>query len=204
MPAARAPRDDLLAAAKHISKLMALTDKIDELIPCVWLSSEEAIKLRAIPEFLFRCVLDDHPLVRLLRDSLASLLTIFDEPEVAAVIWENARIAQAREVLERTAPTTDQQKLETAVRHLNVLLDIFRTLDEGDECKQLVLSHDEDIVLATAFVRAHAKPEPPDEQPYTVIGFTSVDELIDYLRNQQGQPDPSSDYGEADEDWIVP
>ena len=112
-------------------------------------------------------------------------MTIFDEPEVAAVIWENARIAQAREVLERTAPTSDQQKLETAVGHINVLLDIIRGLNEGDECKQLVLSHDEDIVEATDFVRAHAKPDPPDDQPYTVIGFTSVDELIDYLRNQQ-------------------
>ena len=53
---------------------MAITDKIDELIPCGWLSKEEAAQLRAIPEFLFRCVLDEHPLVRTLRDSVASLL----------------------------------------------------------------------------------------------------------------------------------
>ena len=56
-------------------------------------------------------MLDESPLVRTLRDSIASLLTIFDEPEVAAVIWENVRVVRAREVLEQTAPTSDQQKL---------------------------------------------------------------------------------------------
>ena len=122
MPSERAAHDDFLAAAEHIRKLMAITDKIDELIPCGWLSSEEAASLRAIPDFLFRCVLDEHPLVCMLRDSIASLLTIFDEPEVAAVVWENARIVRAREVLEQTRPASDQQKLETAVGHINVLL----------------------------------------------------------------------------------
>ena len=204
MPSERAPRDDFLAAAEHIRMLMAITDEIDELIPCGWLSTEESAKLRAIPDFLFRCVLDDRPLVRLLRDSLASLLTIFDEPEVAAVIWENDRIAAAREALKQTQPPSHQQKLETAVGHIKSLLGILHALDEGDECNQLVLSHNEDIVLATAFVRAHAKPDPPDEQPYTVIGFTSVDEMIAYLRNQQEQPEPGSDYGDEDEDCLVP
>ena len=204
MPSARAPRDDFVVAAEHIRKLMAITDEIDELIPCGWLSSVEAAQLRVIPEFLFRCVLDESPVVRVLRDSVASLLTIFDEPEVAAVIWENARIARAREVLERTMPASDQQKLETAVVHINVLLDIIRRLDEGEECKQLVERHDEDITDAVAFVTAHAKTDPPDGQPYTVVGFTSVDEMIDYLREQQEQPDPGSDYGDEDEDWLVP
>ena len=54
------------------------------------------------------------------------------------------------------------------------------------------------------FVRAHAKPDPPDDRPFTVVGFTSVDEMIDYLRNHQEQPEPGSDYGDEDEDWIVP
>ena len=183
---------------------MAITDKIDELIPCGWLSQEEAAHLRAIPDFLFRCVLDEHPLVRMLRDSVACLLTIFEKPEVAAVIWENARIARAREVLEQTAPASDQQKLETAVGHINVLLDIILGLDEGEECKQLVLGHGEDIAEAMDFVWAQAKPDPPADRPFTVVGFTSVDEMIAYLRDQQEQPDPSSDYGEEDEDWLVP
>jgi hypothetical protein len=38
MPNERAARDDLLAAAEHIRKLMAIADEIDELIPCGWLS----------------------------------------------------------------------------------------------------------------------------------------------------------------------
>jgi hypothetical protein len=204
MPSERATRDDFLVAAEHIRRLMALSDELDELIPCGWLSNDEAAQVRAIPDFLFQCVLDEHPLVRTVRDSIASLLTTFDEPEVAAVIWENARVVEAREVLEQTAPTSDQQKLETAVGHINVLLGIIRGLDEGEECKQLVERHDEDIADAVAFVRAHAKPDPPDVRPYTVIGFSSVDELIANLRDQHEQPDPSSDYGEEDEDWLVP
>jgi hypothetical protein len=204
MPTERAPRDDFLTAAEHIRKLMAIADEIDELIPCGWLSKEEAAQVRAIPEFLFRCVLDEHPLVRTLRESIASLLTIFDEPEVAAVTWENARIVWAQEALKQTQPKSDPQKLETALGHINVLLGIIRGFDEGEECKHLVLGHDEDIADAVTFVRAHAKPDPSDERPFTVIGFTSVDEMIDYLRNQQEQPDPSCDYGDEDEDWIVP
>jgi hypothetical protein len=68
-----------------------------------------------------------------------------------------------------------------------------------------VLSHGEDIVEARDFVRVHARPDPPDAQPYTVVGFVTVDEFIDHLRNQQEQPDDDgSDYGDEDEDWIVP
>ena len=68
----RAARDDFLAAAEHIRKLMSITDEIDELVPCGWLSKERAGQLREIPKFLFRCVLDDNPCVRTLRDSLSS------------------------------------------------------------------------------------------------------------------------------------
>ena len=204
MPTERAARDDFLAAAEHIRKLMAITDEIDELIPCGWLSKEEAAQIRAIPEFLLRCVLDQSPLVRTLRDSIAALLTIFNEDRVAAVIWENDKIVRARDVLEQTKPASDRHKLETAVGNINDLLDIIRVLDEGDECKQLVLSHGEDIVEAMDFVRTHAKPDPGDDQPYTVIGFTSVDDLIAHLRNSEEQPDAESDYGDEDEDWIVP
>ncbi len=67
-----------------------------------------------------------------------------------------------------------------------------------------MLSHDEDIVEAMGFVRSHAKPEAPDDEPYTVTGFMTVDELIDHLRNKQGQADEGSDHGDEDEDWIVP
>ena len=41
MPSDRAARSDFLAA-EHIRKLMSITDEIDELIPCGWLSKEEA------------------------------------------------------------------------------------------------------------------------------------------------------------------
>ena len=37
MPSERAARDNFLTAAEHIRKLMAITDEIDELIPCGWL-----------------------------------------------------------------------------------------------------------------------------------------------------------------------
>ena len=126
MPNERAGRDDFLVAAAHIRKLMSI---IDELIPSGWLSKDEAAQLHAIPDFLFRCVLDEHPMDRSLRDSVASLWTIFDEPEVATVIWENARIVRARDVLKRTQPMSDQQKLETAIGHINVLLGIIRSLE---------------------------------------------------------------------------
>jgi len=101
-------------------------------------------------------------------------------------------------------PASDQQELATTVGHINVLLDIIRAVDEGDECKQLVLRDGEDIVEAMDFVRARAKPDPADEQPYKIVGFPSVDELIAYLRNKPEQPDESSDYRDEDEDWIVP
>jgi hypothetical protein len=204
MPSERAARDDFLAAAEHIRKLMSITDEIDELIPCGWLSSEDAARLRAIPEFLIRCVLDESPLVRKLRDAIGALLAVFDDDRVAAVIWEDHRLARAREVLEQTAPSSDRSNLETAVGHISVLLDIIRGLDEVEECKQLVQRHGEDVVDAMAFVRMHTKPDPSDDQPYTVVGFVSVDEFIDHLRNTQEQPDEGSDYGNADEGWIVP
>ena len=62
MPSDRAARDDFLAAAEHIRTLMSITNEIDELIPCGWLSKEAAEQLRAIPKFLLRCVLDEHPI----------------------------------------------------------------------------------------------------------------------------------------------
>ena len=147
MPSERAARDDFLAAAEHIRTLMSITGQVDELIPCGWLSKEQAARLREIPDFLFRCVLDEHPLVRTLRDSVDSLLAIFNEDKVAAVLWEDHRIVTARKVLEQTAPASYRRKLETAIDHINVLLDLIRDLDEGDECKELVLSHDEDSAL---------------------------------------------------------
>ena len=204
MPSERAARDDFLVAAEHIRKLMSITDEIDELIPCGWLSSEAGARLRAIPKFLIRCVLDEDPLVRMLRDTVDSLLSIFDDDRVAAVIWDHRRITRGHEVLEQTAPAPYKQKLESAVGHISVLLDIIRGLDEGEECKQLILRHDEDIVDARDFVRSHARPDPPDDQPYTVVGFVSVDEFIDHLRKKQEQPEVGSDYGDEDEDWIVP
>ena len=124
--------------------------------------------------------------------------------EVAAVIWEDIASRGPGKCSSRHGPASDQQKLETAVGHISVLLDIIRGVDEGEECKQIVLRHGEAIVEAMDFVRAHAKPDPADEQPYTIVGFPSVDEMIAYLRNKQEQPDPSSDYGDEDEDWIVP
>jgi hypothetical protein len=199
MPSERAARDDFLAAAEHIRKLMSITDEIDELIPCGWLAKEEAAQLRAIPEFLFRCVLDEHLLVRTLQDTVDLLLAIFNEDKVAAI---DHRIAQAREVLKETVPASGNEMLETAIDHIKILVDIIRGLDEGDECKQLVLRHDEDIAEAMAFVRIHARPDQADDQPYTVIGFMTVDELIDHLRNKQGQPDERSDYGDEDQEWI--
>ena len=204
MPNERAARNDFLAAVEQIRNLMAITDEIDELIPCGRLSKEEAAQLRAIQEFLFRCVLDGHPLVRTLRDAVDSLLAIFNEDREAAVLWEDHRIAKAREVLKETVPASGNQSLETAIDHIKVLVGIIRGLDEGDECKQLVLRHDEDIVDAMAFVRMHSKPDPSDDQPYTVIGFTTVDELIDHLRNKQGRPDEGSDYGDENQEWIEP
>jgi hypothetical protein len=144
---------------------MSISDEIDELIPCGWLSKEEAEQIRAIPEFLFRCVLDDNPLFRMPRDLVDSLLAIFNEDRVAAVLWEDHRVVKAREVLNQTAPASDLRQLEIAIGHINVLLDILRRLDEGDECDQLVLHHDEDIVGASDFVRSHTMPEQPDDQP---------------------------------------
>ena len=79
MPSERAAHDDFFAAAEHIRKLMSIIDEIDELIPCGWLSKEAATRIREIPDFLFRCALDEHPLVRTLRDSVESLLVIFNE-----------------------------------------------------------------------------------------------------------------------------
>jgi hypothetical protein len=204
MPSERAARDDFLAAAEHIRKLMAVIDEIDALIECGWLSEEQAAQIGAIREFRARCVLDETPLVCMLRDTIDALLTIFDDDRVAAVIWEDHRIAKAREVLAQTMPASVQQKLETAVGHINVLLDIIRGVEEGDECKKFVLRHGEDIVEAMDFAWAHAKTDPADEQPYTVVGFTTVDEFIDYLRNKPEQPDDSPDYGDEHEDWIVP
>jgi hypothetical protein len=157
-----------------------------------------------IREFHTRCVLDERLLVRMLRDTIDSLLAIFDDDRVAAVIWEDHRIAKAREVLAHTRPASDRQKLETAVGHINVLLDIIGHVDEGEECKKLVLRHGEDIVDAMDFAWAHAKPDPADEQPYTIVGFMSVDEFIAHLRSKQEQPDDSPDYGDEDQDWIVP
>ena len=49
MPRERAGAEDFLVAAVHIRRLMAITDEIDDLIPCSWLSSEEAAQLRACP-----------------------------------------------------------------------------------------------------------------------------------------------------------
>ena len=205
MPSERAPRDDFLAAAEHIRKLMSITDEIDELIPCGWLSKEEAVLLRAIPTFLVLCVLNESSLVRTLRNTIESILIIFNDDRVAAVVRDDARITKAREILEQTAPPSDKQRLETAVGHINVLLDIILGIDEGEECKQLVLRHGEDIIDARDFVRSHARPDPPDEQPYTVVGFVTVDEFIDHLRKREEQPDnEGSDYGDEDEDWIVP
>jgi hypothetical protein len=204
MPTERAARDDFLAAAEHIRKLVAITAEIDELIPCGWLSQEEAGQIRAISEFLLRCVIDEAPLVRTLRDSIAALLTIFNEDSVAAVIWENDRIVRAREVLEQTKPASDQQKIEAALGHINVLLDIINGLDEGEESKQLVLRRGEDIVAVMGFVRAHVKPVAAEEQPYTITRFVSADDLIAHLRDSHEEPDESSDYGDEDDDWIVP
>jgi hypothetical protein len=204
MPSERAARDDFLAAAEHIRKLMSIADETDELIPCGRLSRQVATRIREIPEYLLRCAGDEHPLFRMLRDSVDSLLAIFNEDRVAAALWEDHRIAKARKVLKQTAPASDQQKLEIAIGHINDSLDMIRDLDEGDECDQLKLRHDEDIGDASDFVRSHTMPEPPGDQPYTVIGFTTVDEMIDYLGDNQPQSDEGSDYGDADEDWIVP
>ena len=85
MPSERAARDDFLAAAEHIRKLMSITDEIDELIPCDWLSTEEAELIRPIPEFPFRCVLDEHLLIRTLRDTVDLQLAIIHDDRVAAV-----------------------------------------------------------------------------------------------------------------------
>jgi hypothetical protein len=204
MPGERAARDDFLAAAEHIRTLMSITDEIDELIPCGWLSKEDAEPIRAIPEFLFSCALDEHALVRTLRDTVDLLLAIFNEDKVAAVLGDDHRIAAARDLLEQTAPASHQRKLEIAIGHITVLVDIIRRLDEGGECKQLVLSHDEDIAEAMDFVRSHTKPEPPDDRPYTIVGFTSVDQFIAHLRDREEQADEGSDYGDGDEGWIEP
>jgi hypothetical protein len=129
MPSDREARDDFLVAAEHIRTLMSIADQIDERIPCGWLSKEAAEQVRAIPEFLFRCVLDDSPQVRMLRDAVDSLLGIFNEDKVAAVLWEDHRIVTAREMLKKTAPASDQQKLEIAIGHINALLDFIRDLE---------------------------------------------------------------------------
>jgi hypothetical protein len=123
MPSERAPRYDFLAAAEHIRMLMSIADEIDELIPCGWLTKEKATQLRAIPEFLVRCALDESLIVRMLRDTVRSLLTIFDDDRIASVISEDHRIVKAREALEQSAPSSNKQRLETAVGHINVLLD---------------------------------------------------------------------------------
>jgi hypothetical protein len=82
MPIERAACDDFLAAAEHIRMLTSITDEIGELIPCGLLSKkEEAEQLRAIPEFLVQCALDDSTLVRILRSTIRSLLTIFDDED---------------------------------------------------------------------------------------------------------------------------
>jgi hypothetical protein len=73
MPSERAARDDFLVAAEHMLELMSITDQIDELIPCGWLSKEAATRIREIPQLLFRCSLDDNPMFRMLRDSVGSL-----------------------------------------------------------------------------------------------------------------------------------
>ncbi len=151
MPSERTPRDDFLAAAEHIRKLMVVIDELDELFECGWLFEEQASQFSVIREFL----------------------------------------------------ASDQQRLETAVGHINVLLDSIRDV-EGDDFKKLVLRHGAVIVEAMDSVRAYARPDPAAEQPYTIVGFSSVDEFIEHLRNQPEQPDDGSDYGDEDEDWIVP
>ncbi len=52
MPIERAARDDFLAAAGHLRKLMAVIDKVDALIECGWLSEEQAVQVSVIREFL--------------------------------------------------------------------------------------------------------------------------------------------------------
>jgi hypothetical protein len=43
----------------------------------------------------------------------------------------------------------------------------------------------------------------PDDQPYSIVGFTNVDDFIaNFAKNEQ--TDESSDCGDEDEDWIVP
>ena len=101
----------------------------------MWLAfhKEAATRIREIPDFLLRCVLDEHPLFRMLRDSVDSLLAVFNEDKVAAVLWEDHRIVRAREALEQTAPASYMQELETAIGHINVLLDIpLRDVETGE------------------------------------------------------------------------
>jgi hypothetical protein len=99
------------------------------LIPCGWLSEEEAVQIRAIPTIRIRCVLDEHLLVLTLRDADNSLLAIFNEVSVAAVPCEDRRIATARDALEQTAPESHKQKLDTAIDRVKVLVDTIRGLD---------------------------------------------------------------------------
>jgi hypothetical protein len=47
-------------------------------------------------------------------------------------------------------------------------------------------------------------PDQPEDQLYTVVSFTNVDDFIAHLEKCE-QRNESSDYGEDDEvDWIVP
>jgi hypothetical protein len=203
MPNDRSTRQDFLAAAEHIRNLMRIVDRIDDLIPCGWLSSEQASLLKMVREFTTACVRGERPLTRALRHTINSLLTIFDEEMAHGMAWDNQRITDACEVLERSEPAPDRQKLDSAVGHIRTLLDIIRGVDEGDECEQVVLNSEDEIVEAMHFVQAHAKPEPTEEQPYTIVGFKNFDEVTDYLKQLQNPEEPS-DYGDDEGEWIVP
>ena len=197
MPNERARRGDFLAAAEHIRKLMVVIDAIDELIECGWLSKEQACADPGNPGVPRPVLARREPAGlhapghrQLAVDHLRRRQSSCRHPGGSSH-RESSGSAGAR-----TAPASDQQKLETAVGHINILLDIIRGVDEGDECKQIVLRHGEDIAEAMHFVRAHTRPEPVDEQPCSIVGFPSVDELIAYLRNKPEQPDKSTDYGD--------
>jgi hypothetical protein len=157
-----------------------------------------------VREFMTDCVLDERPLTRTLRDTIKSLLTIFDEEMSYGMAWADQRISHARDVLKQSTPASEQQKLDSAVGHIRTLLDLLGGVDEGDECNKVVLNSEEEIVEAMNFLRGHAKSEPAEEQPYTTVGFKNVDEFTDYLKQHQNPEEPS-DYGDDDEgDWIVP
>ncbi len=133
--------------------------------------------------------------------TLMALIDELDELNECGWLFEEqaAQVSLIREFL-----ASDQQDLATALGHINFLLDIIRGV-EGDECKKLGLRQGEDIVQAMDFVRAHARPHPADESPYAIVGFTSVEEFIAYLRDKQEQPDDDgSVYGDEGEERIVP